>query len=194
MTPLSDAITGMRTAALTSRRCSRYSSGPSATIGSGAKRPRLGERIAVAFGVEERVHLLAGDFLFVQRAQHQQRGAGIFERPDGVQIVAERSGADDQRMGQAHPEVRGAEIHHFSLESGLRRLLVGRLNHRHGDAGELLIHGVAALGGRLRLRDERLVAGGIGALDHPEARLVAQVVGDLALSAARSRGAAAVRP
>ena len=109
----------MPTARLISRRCSRYSSGPSDQFGLGREAARLGERVAVALGVEEGVHLLAGDFLFVQRAQHQQRGAGVLERLDGVEIVAERSGADDQRMGQAHPEIRGAEVHHFSF--GVRR-------------------------------------------------------------------------
>ena len=68
--------------------------------------------------VVEGVHLLADDFLFVQRAEHQHRRAGVFERLDGVEIIAERSGADDQRMGQVPPEIRGAEIHHFSLASG----------------------------------------------------------------------------
>src|ERR1044071_8159742 len=79
--------------------------------------PRLRKRIAVALGVEEVVHLLAGDFLLVERAQDQEGSAGVFEGSDGVQIVTERAGADDQRMGQTHAEVAGAEIHHFSLES-----------------------------------------------------------------------------
>ncbi len=68
----------------------------------GREAARLGERVAVALDVEERVHLLAGDFLLVERAQHEQRGAGVFERLDRVEVVAERPGADDQRMGQAH--------------------------------------------------------------------------------------------
>ena len=91
--------------------------GPERQLGLGREAAGLGERIAVALDVEEGVHLLAGDFLFVQRAQHQHRGAGVLERPDAVEIVAERSRADDERMGQPHPEVGGAEVHYFSLAS-----------------------------------------------------------------------------
>jgi hypothetical protein len=85
----------------------------------GRIRSRLGERFAVAFDVQELVHLLAGDLLFVERAQDQQRRAGVLQRSRGVRIVGERPGAHDQRMGQADPEIRRREIHHFSFVSGL---------------------------------------------------------------------------
>src|SRR5262249_58419554 len=78
----------------------------------------VGERLAVALVVEERVHLLAGDFFFVERAQHDQRGAGVLEHPDPVQLVAQWPGADDQRMRQPHPEIGGGEIHYVSISSG----------------------------------------------------------------------------
>src|SRR4029453_17371178 len=80
--------------------------------------PSLGERIGVALDVEEGVHLLAGNFLFVQRAQDQHRGARILEGLDLVQVIAERPRPDHQRVGQAHSEICGAEVHYFSLASG----------------------------------------------------------------------------
>lgn len=79
---------------------------------------RLGERPAVLFAVEECLHLLTGDFLLVQRTQHEHRCPGVFERPHAVEIVPERPGSDNQRMGQPHPEVPGPEIHYPSFESG----------------------------------------------------------------------------
>ena len=46
------------------------------------------EGIAVSFDVEEGVHLLARNFFFVERTEHQHGGAGVFERLDGVEIIA----------------------------------------------------------------------------------------------------------
>jgi hypothetical protein len=64
----------------------------------GREAGRLGHRVAEALDVHELVHLLAGDFLFVQRAEHQQGGARVFQCPGDVHLVAERPCADDQRM------------------------------------------------------------------------------------------------
>ena len=114
-TPLSDAITGMRDRALDSAADARGTRRARAPASGSEASSRFGERLVVALDVEERVHLLAGDLFFVERAQHQQRGAGVLERPDDVEVVAERPGADDQRMRQAHSEIGGAEIHHFSF-------------------------------------------------------------------------------
>src|SRR5262249_42298118 len=66
---------------------------------------------------EECVHLRGGNFLLVQRAQYQERRARVFERHHRVEVVAERAGADDQRIRQPHAEVRSTEIHHSSFPS-----------------------------------------------------------------------------
>ena len=81
----------------------------------GREAGRLGRQVAEALDVQELVHLLAGDFLFVQRAEHQQGGAGVFQRLGDVHFVAERPCADDQRMRQAHPEIGRAEVHYSSF-------------------------------------------------------------------------------
>jgi len=77
--------------------------------------PRLGERIGVGVDVLDRVELFAGDLFLEQRAQHEHRRAGVLERAHQIEIVAERAGADDERMRQPHPEIGGAEIHYVSM-------------------------------------------------------------------------------
>src|SRR5262245_53893275 len=84
-------------------------------LGVGQEAARFGHRVADRFDVHEVVHLLAGDFLFVKRAQDQQRGAVVLEGLRDVDVVAERARADDQRMRQPHPEIGRAQVHHSSL-------------------------------------------------------------------------------
>ena len=84
-------------------------------------------------------------------------------------------------MGKRHPEILRTEVHRYSSPSrcGRRRLVVGRrLGLRHGDARELLVDRVALTGRLLRVLEESLEAGGVAALDDPEPRLVAHVLGD----------------
>ena len=57
----------------------------------------------MALDVHERRHLLAGDLLLEQRAHHDRGGAGVLEPADGVEVVDQRGGADDQRMRQPSP-------------------------------------------------------------------------------------------
>ena len=134
-----------------------------------------------ALDVEEVVHLVGDDLLFVERAQHEERNAGVLERFRRVEFVGKRSRPRDERVGQLQSEVRRSEIHHFPFGSAGSASVRSRMKMRNRDAGKLLVYGVPTERCRLRFRDEVLVGGRVGPLDHPEARFVAKVVRNLRL-------------
>ena len=182
MTPLSDAITGMPTARFDPAAGARGTRRARATSRTPARRSSASANDSLWPSRLKKASICSP----VISSSYSERSTSIAAPASSSALTVSRSSPSGPAptisgCGRRIPEVRGAEIHHFSLASDSTRLRPSRSDGRNRDARELLVDGVPAFGGRLRLLDERLVARGIGALDHAEARLVAHVVGDLRL-------------
>src|SRR5205085_2984100 len=126
----------------------------------------LGGSLQVVFGTRD----VTLDLLLEKRVHDDGRGAGVLEPPDGIEIIDQRRRSRHEWMRQAKAEPARRQIHASS--SALR----GR--HR---ARELLIQGMPLVHVFLCPDEKGLEPVGVALLDHPEARLVAHELVELAL-------------
>ena len=53
----------------------------------------------------------ARELLFEQRVEHDRGAAGVFQAPDGLELMAKRRRTRDERVRQPEPKVGGRSLH-----------------------------------------------------------------------------------